>query len=266
MTLIINEIRINDNSGKSFWISAADRRLSMNGKFHSTKRKKIFPVVYLNATVSYFGLAVWTKNNKEIYLSDIIKRLITKLNNERRLNEFSKKLISELNNKVPNNLLKTNPTGIHISGFDNSGVPQFYYSSNIGNITNEFIYQDLKTKLSLPSNDLERDMKIHFGLKQNKFNQIRNKGYQYRNGDIRSHVLSSEKLNELLKEVFELDNFKPIDTYELRADYLKFKFDFIANLYRTWSNKESIGKPIDLYVIFKDGIFEKKNKTWQAVT
>lgn len=266
MTLILNQVKFKSNYGDSYWICAADRRLSTYGAFHSTSRKKIFPVKYINATVSYFGLAVWKYSNKEVYFSDILKNEITKLYKSKDLDDFAINLIESLNKKLPINILKDTPTGIHISGFNKDGIPCFLYSSNIGKINSSYHYENIKDKLSIPSNHLDRDLRNHYNWDGNSFNTLSGKGFLYRNGDIRSHVISSEKLDDVLNEIFKSDDFKSIIDYKSHADYVNFKFNFIAYLYKTWSKKESIGKPIDVYIVFKDKILENKNGNWQILS
>ncbi len=264
MTLILNEIRIEDGLENSYWICSADRRLSFEGKFHSN-RKKIFPIRNLNATVSYFGLAVWKISNKEVYMSDLIRNFILHNLDCKTLDEFAFRLQTYLNKKVPRNLLKDYPSGFHLSGFKDNGWPHFMHFSNIGDM-DEFKYIKLIDKYKNPWADfLERDAKLHLHWDGESSDKIDNTGFIYRNGDIRTHALISKEFNSMMKKIFELDDFDKLIDFKKRADFVYFKFDFIAKLYENWTNNKIIGKPIDLYILKPDGILYLKKKKWEKL-
>ena len=265
MTLILNEIKIENGLKNSYWICAADRRLTFEGKFHSN-RKKIFPIRYLNATVSYFGLAVWKIGVKEVYMSDLLRDFILKNTHCYSLDNFAIRLQFFLNGKVPKNLLKEYASGFHLSGFNNQGWPHFMHFSNVIDM-DEFKYIKLINKYKEPWADfLERDAKKHLNWDGQSSDKIDNKGFINRNGEIRTHALISQKFNLMMKEIFEISDFYNIDNQNKHADYVRFKFDFIAKLYEKWTDNKVIGKPIDLYILKSDGIFVQKNNKWQQLT
>ena len=264
MTLILNEVRIDKGLEDSYWICSADRRLSFEGKFHSN-RKKIFPIRNLNATVSYFGLAIWQICNKEIYMSDLIRNFILKNIDCKTLDDFAVKLQIYLNSKVPKNLLKDYPSGFHISGFNDKGWPHFLHFSNVGAM-DEFRYINLLDKYNNPSADfLERDAKLHLHWDGELPNSIDNTGFIYRNGDIRTHVLISEEFNSMMGKIFQLSDFDKINDFKRLADFIYFKFDFIAKLYEKWTSNKVIGKPIDLYILKPNEILYLKNNKWEKL-
>lgn len=264
MTLILNELRIEKGLENSYWICSADRRLSFEGKFHSN-RKKIYPIKNLNATISYFGLAIWRIGDKEIYMSDIIKNFILKNFDCATLDDFTSKFQTHLNNKVPKNLLKVYPSGFHFSGFNDKGWPHFLHFSNIGNMDG-YGYKNLTNQYKNPSADfLERDatQSLHWDGKSP--DKIDNTGFIYRNGDIRTHVLISSEFDSMMKKIFELPDFDKINNDKKHADFVNFKFDFIAKLYEKWTNNKVIGKPIDLYILKPNEILFLKNNKWEKL-
>jgi len=264
MTLILNEIRTLDGFSNSLWICGADRRLTFEGQFHSN-RKKIYPIQYLGATVSYFGLAVWKIDEREKCMSDILKAFISKNSDCSSLDDFAKRLQIHLNNVVPKNLLKEYASGFHLSGFDNNKWPHFLHISNVGKM-NDFKYENLMQKYKEPYPDFQdRDAKKHFNWDGINPGTAENKGWIYRNGDIRTHVLVSKKFDNMMKEVFELSDFTNLTGHKKLAEYLKFKFDFIARIYEKWTNNKVIGKPIDIYVLTPNGILENKKNKWQQL-
>jgi hypothetical protein len=56
MTILANELRINQSITNVTLIQMADRRITRGGKFDSNRRK-VFEIPYLKASVGYFGLA-----------------------------------------------------------------------------------------------------------------------------------------------------------------------------------------------------------------
>lgn len=271
MTLIVNELRTLNGLSNSYWVCGADRRITFEGRI-CPNRKKIFPIRYLNATVSYFGLAVWYlgtgENKKEVCLSDILLLFITKNSDCGTLDEFANRLRSHLNNKVPSILLATEISGLHICGFNSQGYPHFLHISNVGRMEG-FEYLDLQNHYKAPYADfLERDARTSFNWDGTDPLSARNGGYIYRNGDISTHVVASDKFDLMMKEIFKLPNFTQRDNHKTIAEYVKYKFNFISTLYEKWTtpNAKIIGKPIDIYVLTPTGILVEINKEWKELT
>lgn len=261
MTLILNEITMLNGLSNAYWICAADRRITLNGKFVSN-RQKIFPIKYLNATVSFFGLAIWTKGDRKYFLSEIIKQFITKNSDLQSLDAFATKLNKELNSIVPKNLLKKYPTGIHFSGYNENGYPHFLHFSNVGRMEQNK-YLDLQDSFKKPFADfMDRDVTEVFKWDKKNPLSIRNGRQLYRNGDIATHVASSDIFDVMMKQIFDLPDFKKIKNHKQHAEYIKFKFDFIARLYETWANHKIIGKPIDIYVLTPKDMLYLKGDSW----
>src|SRR5713226_2768391 len=114
MTLITNEIHMLDGFRKTLLIFAADRRLThLDGSFAGT-RKKLFQIPYLEAGISYFGLAQIYPRGKAQYLSDWLPKFIAKHSSIHTLREFAFQLRDELHNIIPGAILEKNHSGFHL--------------------------------------------------------------------------------------------------------------------------------------------------------
>ena len=161
MTLILNEIHLIDGFNETMIVAAADRRLSINGRYADT-RQKLFEIPYLRGTVSYFGLAEVFPNGKNQLLSDWLPSFIRSQNHVKTLEEFSGNLREELHNVIPQETLSRYASGFHICGYNNQNIPEFWYLSNIGGLDG-FNYVETKPRYAEPSSDwLGRDAK-NFG-------------------------------------------------------------------------------------------------------
>jgi hypothetical protein len=205
------------------------------------------------------------RNKRKIFIRHY-QTFISKNSDCNSLDDFANRLRVHLNNVVPKNLLKSFASGFHISGFDNNGWPHFLHISNVGKME-KYEYNELLDTYKEPYQDFQdRDAKKYFGWDGKNPKSAKNKGFIYRNGDIRTHVLVSKKFDDLMKDIFELPDFKDLKNHKELADYIKFKFDFIARLYEKWTDNKIVGKPIDVYVLTPTGILEQKNKKWQQLT
>jgi len=128
MTLIVNEIHYDPSDARnSRIISAADRRISVRGSAAGEARK-LFLVERLNLTVSYFGLAS-TRARKafeqlagEFIASDTSKSIA----------DFAHALRNHLNREIDGDWLEKQPSGWHVCGFNEKGVPEMWFIRNIG--------------------------------------------------------------------------------------------------------------------------------------
>jgi hypothetical protein len=265
MTLIINEIHVRDGMADTFQIAAADRRIMKGDKIESP-RKKLFPIHYLNATVSYFGLASFTKHGKELYFSEWLPNFIMHSSHIKDLETFANRLRDTLNSEIPSVYRKKYHSGFHLSGYRQDGLPEFWQFSNISGMEGPY-YTDPIENYGKPSADfLNRDaIKIFHWDEQDP--KLASNGIQiYRNGDIRAHAIVSEILDLALNELMKLPDFNRPKNIQEYADYVKFKFEFISYTYKHWAQKKIIAKPIDIIILTKDGLLEKKNQKWQRTT
>jgi hypothetical protein len=247
MSLILNHIIVQNGLNNGFIIAAADRRITKEGKFDSI-RKKIFEIPYLNATVSYFGLAQIYKSNKLIYFSEWLPDFINKQSIiSHNIKDFSNNLHLALNNIANKKLLAKYESGFHISGFHN-GYPDFWYFSNIGSM-NKYEYRDIKNSYFPPcSHFLDRDIKDKVIDEKMIYN------FTYRNGDIRTHCIINDDFNSFMEEIFKLPDVNKPKAHIEYVKLIKFKFEFISYLCKNWFKTINISRPIDIYLITKDKI------------
>ena len=100
-------------------IQVADRRITRGGKFDSNRRK-VFEIPYLKASVGYFGLAQPTSRE---YFSSWLPNVIRHGHDIKTVKEFSEYLTDQLNKNVTKSLLETNPSGFHLCGLAEDGIP-----------------------------------------------------------------------------------------------------------------------------------------------
>lgn len=70
MTLILNEIHVQNGLNETLLVAAADRRVSNPDGSYNSLQRKLFTVPYRNATISYFGIAEVFPSGKREYLSE----------------------------------------------------------------------------------------------------------------------------------------------------------------------------------------------------
>jgi hypothetical protein len=247
MTLVLNEIHGLGASRSPLMIAAADRRISnANGSYHSTRRK-LFPLPRLSGAVSYFGVAAFPQRAGIRYLSewlpDFIRRTPAK-----NLGEFALHLRAELGALVPPAVLRRRVSGFHICGFDENDRPDFWFLSNIVAMDG-FAYTQIRDSYTDPaSHFLGRDAAAFgwdptTGRAQSGHVQI------YRNGDFRVHAVASEMLDRMLDTLGQFADFsRPTNATEY-GKYVKFKFEVIAYVYKTWARRPIIARPIDVIVL-----------------
>ena len=249
MTLITNEIYMLDGFRQTLIVFAADQRISKpDGTF--IKGKKLFRIPYLEGCVSYFGLAEVFPANRRQYLFDWLPKFITSNAGLTTLRAFAYALRDELNRIVPANMLKRNASGFHICGYNERGLPEFWYLSNIGGM-DAFAYKNLSQRYGDPSPDfLDRDAK-KLGWDGSDLRSIRNEGWIYRNGDVRVHAVLADRLDTTLKEMSAFPDFRvPKSPDDLRR-WVQFKFEVISYFYEKFARKAIIGKPIDVLTMVK---------------
>lgn len=248
MTLVLNEIHLLSGLNKTLLVAAADRRVSKPDGTYDSTRKKLFPIHQLNGAISYFGIAEVFPNGKPQYLSEWLPSFIRQQASSHNLRNFSENLRDELNRIVPSSVLHNRPSGFHICGYDDRGYPDFWYISNIGGIRN-FKYINLQPQYSpAESHFLERDALTLAGWNGKDPLTANNDVYFYRNGDYRAHVAAWKLLDDIFKQLTQYPDFiQPKDPQSYR-EYVKFKFEFIAYLYKNWAKKKIIARPIDVLV------------------
>lgn len=248
MSLITNEIHIFEGFKKTVLVCAADRRISKPDLSLDSYRRKLFAIPYLDAYVSYFGLATVFPGGRPQYLSDWLPTFIVKSSALQSLQEFSLKLRDELKRVVPAAVLRVNASGFHICGYNAVGFPEFWYLTNIGGM-DQFRYTNLQTQYAQPTSDfLERDAKT-LGWDGKDPSSVTNVSWIYRNGDIRAHVAAWEKLDQMFVELLSFHDFKRLRTPEDLKNWVKFKFEIIARFYKQFARHPIIGGHIDVFCL-----------------
>jgi len=94
---------------------------------------------------------------------------------------------------------------------------------------------------------LDRDAKS-LGWDGTNLTSIENKCCMYRNGDFRAHVVAFERLDKVLIDFLSFPDFNKPKKPE---DWVRFKFEFVAYLYKKFAKREIIGRPIDAFCLTK---------------
>jgi hypothetical protein len=171
------------------------------------REKKLFRIPYLEAGVSYFGLAEVVPSGRRQFLSQWLPAFITKNSDAPSLRDFAFRLRDELNKIVPPQILRHNPSGFHICGYNGAGFPEFWFLRNIGGMDG-FAYKDFEPRYGEPTSDfLDRDAKT-LGWDGIHPESVQNKVQIYRNGDVRAHVSGWERLDQMLVEMLQYPDFK----------------------------------------------------------
>ena len=251
MTLIVNEIHLLDGLNKTMLVAAADQRISNPDGSFKAIRKKLLRIPYLSATISYFGLASVYPKSKEQYLSDWLPHFINAQSGVPDLQTFVQNLRDALQRVIPKSTLRDYASGFHISGYNSQGLPEFWHLTNIGGMRG-FQYVDLKPRYGPPSPDfLERDAQKNWGWDGSDPSSAKNGVQTYRNGDFRAHVVAWKVLDKIIAELAQFPAFKIPSNPGEYGQWVKFKFEFIAYLYKQWANKEIIARPIDVCVMHR---------------
>jgi len=270
MTIVVNEIIIKDGLLDSFWVAAADSRITlipMSGKNTPTvlgysKRTKLFHVPYLNAAVSYFGHASissrydWkTKKHIYNYMDEFMRAFIrTQASRINRLDEFANELARHLNLKMAVGLCEKMASGFHLCGFNQDGLPEFWFIRNADTFNlADGSYSGIQKSYSLISEEfLARDV-ADFGFDGTNPDKVSNVGRIYRNGDIRIAqavwTAIDQQILPWIKNFQGSFTIPSIDNPEEYSEYVKFKCEYLAYLYKNWAKIENIARPIDVLVL-----------------
>lgn len=237
MTILANEIRIRSSINDVTLIQVADRRLSVKGKFHSNQRK-VFEIPFLKASVGYFGLAQPTLKE---YFSSWLPNLIRNGHSIKTVKYFSEYLMYELNKKVSKGLLKSSPSGFHLCGLADDGIPEFYFIRNIegmdgpfykGFLDSYFCSEDFRSRDAIRNNDgTPRELaELHDSI------------FWYVNGDLRSFWDFWLPATHFIDSFSQNRDFPALKEDLERA---KWKLKVIAQLYDKYAKNKNVGGPID---------------------
>lgn len=247
MTLVLNEIHANEGLNRTIMVAAADRRVTAGGKYVGTFRK-LFPISYLRGALSYFGLAAFDVGRTRKTLSDWLPKFIAKHAGTPDLQTFCANLHRELELFIPSSVLRSSPSGFHICGYNKHFIPEYWFLTNIRDMEGPY-WKEIKGRYKAPApHFLERDARKYGWDGVNPFS-CRNFRQIYRNGDFRAHVAASSHIDEIFKTLSDFPgDFRQPWTPRDYREYVEFKFEFIAYLYKKWAREKIIGTPIDVMV------------------
>jgi hypothetical protein len=248
MTLVLNEIHVAKGLPDSVVVAAADRRITLGGKYNSTRRK-LFDIPYLNASISYYGLAELPCKGE--YLSSWLPNFITRHSDAQSMVDLAGSLRQELHEVLPTGALAHSVSGFHICGFNSNGLPDFYHLTNVE--VKDGQYKEKTDRYKPPTSDfLGRDAKEELGWDGHDPMAIKPGVWVYRNGDFVAHALASEAVDIMLDRFFKLPNFPPPKTPQDYLKFVEFKFKVIAYTYKQWAKQKLIGGDIDVIVRTKE--------------
>jgi hypothetical protein len=227
MTLLVTEIHNHDNPETAAIVFAADRRISVGGKYNAT-RKKIFEMPRFTAAIGYFGVA-------EVRGCPMAEWLAVHLRRDRTgcLADFARALATRLNADVPAGQRMSEPSGFHISGFTPERRAEFWFVRNITDVGQP-------TGLYEAREDFQR---------RDAFTLQPDRAQIYRNGDLLPHVLLWGVLDDALEPLLGRADFRRVRSVVDYARWVRFKLEVIAYVYKQWSTRPIIGRPIDVIYI-----------------
>lgn len=263
MTLLINQIHVDAERNDHFWIAAADEWLSNSKGFHSI-RKKIFPIKRLNCCISYFGLAAYKINGKDIYIGDLIQKFIANDFISQTIKEFSCNIKNNLNSKIPNTVLSQEGSGFHICGFEANGLPVLYHFSNISGMNDIFYGTNSNSYNDVTEDFIGRDAN-NFGYDPNNLTFNESGIFEYRNGDLSIHVNLSKDLLSTLKKIPEYGNYVNLRGPYHYAKMIDMLYKIIIKIQKEWAKKQRIGGKNTILIIKKTGIEVKKRGKWSRL-
>lgn len=247
MTLILNEIYGRGSDRPPLMVAAADRRVTNPDGSYNSSRRKLFPVARIAGAVSYFGIAAFTQGTTQVFLSDWLPRFIRN-SQTNTISDFAEELRAGLNSVVSPALLRIQPSGFHVCGFDLYGRPDFWFVSNVGAMQG-FAYTDLRSSYLEPaSHFLGRDaMALGFDVETGRGPEGRVQ--IYRNGDVRVHAVASEAIDTALSALGQFPDFRLPRTPIEYESYVRFKFEVISYIYKNWARRQIVARPIDALVL-----------------
>jgi len=254
VTLVLNEIHMLDGLNETIMVAAADRRISEKGRYSDTRRKA-FRIPRLNGALLYFGLAdFWDASGKRRYLSDWLPAFIQNHASEPDLRRFCFALQEGLERFIPPSLLGKEVSGFQICGYNADFIPEYWLLTNIRAINALGVVTKLKPTYKAPAPHFLQDhARREFHWDGVNPDSCENGVKIYRFGDFRAHVVASEPVDEVFRRLSQFpQDFRMPHTLSEYRDYVRFKFEFIAYIYKKWARHQIIGRPIDVFAWHAD--------------
>lgn len=233
MTLLTTEVFDKMTVKAPFVVFAADRRISRDGQPDSD-REKIFKVPGYRAGIGYFGLAEVPSGRHNQPMSDWLTTFLDGRAPVGGLDKLAQDLADELNVTVPRALRRQYISGFHLSGLEADGQPAFWYVRNVED-DRKTLFDEYLAREDFQSRDI--------------LNLQPGSHMIYRNGDIRPHVLAWEEFDRSLGQLFEVPDFRPLETVDDYVEWVRFKMETIARFYEKYCSTSVIGEPIDAFAI-----------------
>lgn len=237
MTILVNELRIRNSFTDVTLIQVADRRITLDGKFHSNQ-KKIFQISYLKSSVGYFGLSQPTSKQ---FFSSWLPNIIRHGHEITTIKEFAQYLTDKLNKDVSKSFLRNTPSGFHLCGLANDGIPEFYFIRNIDSM-NGIYYKGFRDYYYFSEDFRTRDAITTNEGRKRALSSLQNCTFWYVNGDLRSFWAFWMLATQFIDSISLSPEFPALKTDLERA---KWKLEGIAQLYEKYAKQKIVGGPID---------------------
>lgn len=242
MTLIVSEIVYNPGKAEeSRILCAADRRI-IAGDETKPDRRKLFKSDRLNATASYFGLAeIPRKKSFEQILRDFVRD-----DQSETIEAFAASLREHLNTIVPKDLLRGYPSGLHVCGFTERGVPQFWFIRNIERMDG-FAYAGFKDSYWM-SEELSQ---VHVTHIYNPDTETHSEPFRawFANGDLRTHGPAWEMFDMFAALMDARGLAKPPSSAAEFEKRLRWKFEAIGRYYDIVADQPLVGGGTDTFIL-----------------
>jgi hypothetical protein len=242
MTLIVNEIRYYPGAPSlSRIIAAADSQITRKG-LPIAPCRKLFGIIDLNATVSYFGLADADKSES---FEDLIAAFLLR-HSTNDIESFAHALTRELNARVDKAWLVDEPSGLHVCGFTLKGVPEFWFIRNIQGM-NRYDYTGFRPEYEVTEELRGQHQRDNYDSTGGEF--IQAFGMNFTNGDLRPFHHAWELLDSFVAQM-ELEHVavRPTSHSEF-LERVKWKMRTIAGFYEGIATEKLIGEPIEAILL-----------------
>src|SRR5262245_33974459 len=129
MTLLATEIH--QQADMNVIVFVADQRI-VRGSSPVTNQQKIFPIKQIRAGIGYFGLAtVPVEHQPQQPMADCLQDFLYTVKAGESLASVANRLCEELNRVVPAALRNREASGIHLAGFADDGMVEFWIIRNM---------------------------------------------------------------------------------------------------------------------------------------
>lgn len=243
VTLLVTEIM---PWGSPWVVFAADRRVSLDDKRH-TDRRKIIPVPDGRAAVGYFGIACLKLRGGPVFLDTWLSDFVNTNRGCSDLVDLAKRLANELNRIVDAGTRSSQASGFHVAGLNGAHQPEFWFVRNVKDDRTTFL-GTYHVREDFQSRDL---LRVPMG-----------ELHVYRNGDLRAHSEVWDGVDSHLGPLLSRSPFRRPWSPKTHMMWVQFKLGVVADFYKLFYQRSSIGRPIDALVITREGM----DHTWGRQT